>query len=241
MTTAIELFREALSLTNSVGQDQQLTAQEAQDCLSIANDRLEEWSTQSLAIYGLDNQTFSLIPSQGQYTIGPGGDWNTVRPIRINEPAYTVINGVSFPCVNIPLDQYNLISVKGQQQQFPFYYVFLNENPLAIIKLWPVPSTVLPITFSIDRVLTSLASLTTVLSFPPGYKQALKYQLAVDFAPMFGRNLADYPTVVETAKTAFGNIKRANQSQKKRVMRSGIEYSDANTNYGTPWDWMIYP
>lgn len=237
MTTAIELIRDALKLTNAVGEDQQLTDSEAQDGLNALNDRLDEWSTQSLAIYGSAPQTFNTTNGQAVYTIGPGGNWNTARPIRINDPAYSTLNGVTFPAYSMTEGEYALITDKAQPQQFPYRYLYTNSDPLGLITLWPVPNQVTPITFSIDMLLASVPLLTTTLIFPPGYKQALKYQLACDLGPMFGRNLNEYPTVVAAAKAAFGNIKRANAKNKQRVMRSGVEYSDM----GWWSNWSVWP
>ena len=239
MSTALDLFREALALTNSVGSDQVLTDQEAEDCLSILNDVIEDWSTQSLAVYGIANQTFNTSNGAASYTIGTTGVWVTSRPIRIDQPAYSVINGASFPCVPMTQGEYNLITVKTQPNAYPYRYLFVNDYPLGIITLWPVPNAITPITFSIERQLTQVAALTTVLSFPPGYKKALKYALAVEGCSIFGGKINEFPEVISTANKSLANIKRANQSQRKRVMRSGIEYSDMQGGHGTPYDWMV--
>src|SRR4051812_40459978 len=86
--TALQLIRDALGLTNAVGVDQTLTADETSDCLRVLNDLIEDWSTQNLAVYGLGDQTFNTIANQATYTVGAGADWVTNRPVRINEPAY---------------------------------------------------------------------------------------------------------------------------------------------------------
>lgn len=233
--TALDIITIALKLTEAIGEDQSPTAQEAADGLSILNDMIDDWSTQSLAVWGQENQTFATINGQDTYTVGVGGDWNTDRPVSIDAPAYSTIDQVTFPCIPIAQDQYNLIAFKAQQMQWPQYYLFINEYPLAKIKLWPVPNAVTPITFSINRVLTQAATLVTALSFPPGYAQAFKYNLAIRLAPLFGRSISDYPDVERLATTSLAHIKRANR--KSRVMRSGLEYSDGN---GFWWNWRGY-
>ena len=52
----------------------------------------------------------------------------------------------------------------------------------------PVPDTALTITLVHDEAFTALASVSTSLSFPPGYERALRYALAVELAPEFGKN-----------------------------------------------------
>lgn len=213
-TTALTLIEDALGLTNSVGVDQTLTADEVSDCLRVFNDVLEDWSTQKLAVYGQANQSFNTVANQALYTIGAGGNWNTVRPVRIQEPAYATISGVSFPYTPITQADYNLIGYKtqgGGGTDSPQFYLYVNEYPLGLVTLWPVPSAIFAITFSIDRTLTAVANAATSISFPPGYAKAFKYTMAVELSPLFGKKISNYPDVLAIQKETFGNIKRANQ------------------------------
>ena len=233
--SALLLIRDALGLTNAVGVDQTLTADETSDCLRYVNDLLEDWSTQTLAVYGLSNQTFNTVAAQATYTVGVGGNWNTNRPVRINDPAYSVINSVSFPCVQISQAEYNAITDKTQTQAYPNVYLYVNEYPMGLVTLWPVPSAITPVTFSIDLIIDSVPTAATVLEFPPGYMNAFMYALGVKLAPRFGKRMRDYPDVVAEALRSFGNIKRANAAAKKVVMRVGSEYSDAGGGGYADW------
>lgn len=233
--TALQLIRDGLGLTNAVGIDQVLTADETADCLRVLNDLIEDWTTQELAVYGLANQTFSTIANQATYTVGAGANWVTNRPVRINEPAYATIQGVAFPYVSITQGEYNLIANKTQpgggtdDQQ---YYLYVNEFPLGLVTLWPVPQSIFSITFSIDLLLASVPTAATVLQFPPGYMKGFKYALGVELAPVFGKHITEFPDIVAIANTTMGNIKRTNK--RLRVMRVAPEYSDG---YGTVYDW----
>lgn len=211
-STALQLMTDALALTNAVGIDQTLTAQETTDGLRKFNDMLDSWSLDNLAVYGQANQSFNTVAGQATYTIGPAGNWNTTRPVRINSPAYTTINGVTFPCVAIDQESYNLIAVKAQPQPYAQVYLYVNAEPLGLVTLWPVPNAVYPMTFSIDRVLTQAATAATVLTFPPGYAHAFVTNLAVLLGPIFGKQMSKYPEVVSEAKLSLGRIKRANQT-----------------------------
>lgn len=215
-TTALQLIEDALGLTNAVGTDQTLTADETSDCLRSLNDLIEDLSTQNLAVYGQANQTFNTVVGQAVYTIGTGGNWNTTRPVRIVDPGYSVINGVTFPCTSMTQQEYNLIAVKGQTQEFPDRYLYVNDDPLGLVTLWPVPSAITPVTLSIDRVLTQAATAATSLTFPLGYARMFVYNLGVALAPVFGKKITEYPDVQKLANDTLANIKRANK--KKRLM-----------------------
>lgn len=233
--TALTLIEDALGLTNAVGVDQTLTSDETSDCLRKLNDLVEIFSTENLAVYGQANQTFNTVVGQAVYTIGTGGNWNTTRPVRINDPCYSTYQGSTFPLVSITQGEYNLILLKTQTQEFPDFYLYVNEYPLGLVTLWPVPSAVVPVTLSIDRVLSQVATSATSLSFPPGYAMAFTYKLAVMLAPMFGKKITDYPDVQKIANDSFASIKRANKKQ--RVMTVDPMYSDFSSSYGTPYDW----
>lgn len=218
-STALTIIEDALGLSNAVGMDQTLSADEATDCLRKFNDLIESWSTQRLAVYGQAPQTFVTVASQAAYTIGPGGDWNTVRPERISGPGYTTITGISYPCVALGPEDYASITAKTLEGAFPNYYSYMNEHPLGIVTLWPVPNAVLSITLAIDRVLTQAATAATIVSFPPGYVDAFVNVLAVRLAPIFGKQAA--PHVMEAARESFGAIKRANKQPRL------LSYGDA--------------
>lgn len=234
-TTVLQIARDGLSLTNAVGNDQTLTADESAEVLRVFNDLIEDWSTQDMAVFGQVNQTFNTVAGQGgpalPYTIGPGGTWVTTQSIvRINDPAYSVINGVTFPCASMTQGEYNLIAYKDQPQQFPYRFLFVNDFPLAKVFLYPVPNAVVPMTFSIDRVLTQATSVGQTVSFPAGYAKAFKYAMAVELAPAFGKKITQYPDVVSIAQTTFANIKRPNK--KARVMTFDPAYGDTYYNRG---------
>lgn len=206
-TTAGALIRQALGLTNAVGVDQTLTVDETNDCLSVLNDIVEDLSNQNLAVYGSANETFNTVAGQAVYTIGPAGNWNTVRPVRISS-AYCTYSGVDFPMTEWDQDDYNHVGLKTQQQPIVQRFLYVPEFPLGLVTLWPVPSGVVQIVMSTDRILTNISSATTALSFPPGYAKLYKYRLGVELAPLFGKVAS--ADVKGIANDTLANIKRAN-------------------------------
>jgi hypothetical protein len=228
--TALQYIEDALGLTSSLGTDQTLTFDETSDCLRKFNQLLDSWSAQNLAVYGTANQTFNSVANLATYPIGPGSTWNTDRPQRIWEPAYTVINGATFACTMMTQAEYNMVGVKTQPGQFPLRYLFINDFPAASVTLWPVPDAIVPITFSIDRLLTQVAAVGTTISFPPGYSDAFVYNLALRLAPMFGKKLTSFPDVVAHAAESIGIVKRSNR--KPRVLQLDAAIVGLGSRYG---------
>lgn len=235
-TTALQIIEDALGLTNAVGVDQTLTAEEVATGLRAFNDLLEIFSTRNLAVYGSANQSFNTVVGQSVYTIGTGGNWNTARPERIEEPAYAVVNGMSFPVTSMTQDEYNAIANKAQTQDFPARYLYVNDYPLGLVTVFPVPSAIAPVTFSLDRLLTAVASAAASLSFPPGYAMVFTYKLAIMLAPRFGKKIANYPEVVQIANDSFADICRANKTT--RLMSYGADFGQ-NGAYGSSYQRFI--
>lgn len=206
-TTALDLIKGAMRLIGAIATGETPTADEANDGLTVLNDVLEGWSLEGLAVWGSSNQTFTTVPGQKLYTVGPGGNFSTDRPVNVFG-GYCTFGGVDFPIEVVDQMAYNRIALKSQQQPIIEQMLYINENPLGFLTLWPVPSTAVPITLSCGRILTLVPSLATSLIYPPGYAKALRYALAVHLAAEYGK--IPTPDVVAIARDSKGNIKAAN-------------------------------
>jgi hypothetical protein len=82
--------------------------------------------------------------------------------------------------------------------------------PLGTFEVWPIPS-VDPgdVVLYVPTPLDAAASLDTDYTLAPGYEEAVRYNLAVRLAPIFGRQLD--PLIVQLALNAKGQVKRANE------------------------------
>lgn len=222
--TAGELIKSSLRLIGAIGTSEVPTADEFTDALSLLNDLMEIWSTQNLAVYGSADVSFNTVAGTATYTIGPTGVWVTDRPVRINDAPICTYGGVDFPIALVGQADYDLIPLKTQQQPIVEQMLYVNDNPNGIITLWPVPSSVVAIRMNIDRVLTQVATTATVLSFPPGYLLALRYNLGVLLGPDYGRQIA--PDVLAVAQSSMANIKRANKVKRTAKYDAGLCSSD---------------
>lgn len=205
--TALQLIESSCRLIGVLASGEQLTADEANDALNALKDLLENWSTEELSVWGRSTETFNTVAGQATYTIGPGGNWDTDRPVRIAS-AYSVFSGVSYPLLTVGQEQYDALALKTLQEPIPQQLLYVNDNPLGRITLYPVPSDAIPVVLSIDRVLDSDITLATSLVYPPGYAKALRFALAVELCPEFGQEVG--ATVLQIATDAKADIKRAN-------------------------------
>ena len=202
-----DLIRSSMRLIGAIATGETPTADETADGLLVLNDMLENWSTEPLSVWGSRNQTFQLVASQRTYTIGPAGNWNTTRPQSIDD-SYCTFSGVDFPVKVISQEMYNGINLKSMAQPIVERLLYVNEFPLGVVTVWPVPTQAAPITLTMNRILTFPITATDVLTGPPGFLKAIRYCLAVEFAPEFGVEAS--PTVLIVAADSKGDYKRSN-------------------------------
>lgn len=216
MTTARDIIKSALRKISVIGAGQTLDSTEANDALNNLNAMLAVWSIKGNMIYTESRETFTLTTA-GSYTIGSGADFDTVRPIRI-VTAYVTSNGTDYPLTIINETQYAKISDKTQTGT-PSYIFYDGNYPEATIKLWPVPSNVQSITIYSEKPLSEFASLDTVYSMPPEYRQALENNLAVHIAPEYEKEASQ--TIKSIAMETLSLIR--SQNTKNNPPRSTID------------------
>lgn len=186
------------------------TSDEANDALNVLNDIIEQWTAGTLSVWESLDQTFTTVANQSTYTWGAGGDFNAPRPVRVNS-AYCVINGVSFPIDVIGQEEYDRISVKAQTDNIILRLAYVNDMPLGRVILWPVPNAAVSLVINSNTLLSSVATLSSSITYPPGGAKALRYQLAVELCTEFGAPVMD--SLIQGLSLAMADYKRANKKQ----------------------------
>lgn len=207
MTTATDIINASLRLLQVKSADVVLTAEESNDALEALNMMLEGWSNESLMMYHMVEESFTLTPGQSVYTIGTGGNLDTDRPIDI-EAATITVNGADWPVQTMAYDDWAAIRLKTLTTSFVEYLYLDNTYPLGQVNLYPVPSNAYSITLYSRKPFTQFASLMSPVDLPPGYARAMKYGLAIELAPEYQTTSgADVQQLFIAAKAG---IKRSN-------------------------------
>ena len=85
MTTTREILTGALRLINVVQANEVPSAQDMDISLESLNALMQSKSNDLLNIHVIVQKRFLLVPGQFEYTLGEGGDWDTKRPMRIEQ------------------------------------------------------------------------------------------------------------------------------------------------------------
>ena len=187
---------------------------EAIDALNRLNAMINGWSISSRLVPFVDREVFDITANDGTYTIGPGGDFNTVRPTTITGAA--LLLNSSSPPIEIPSailtnDAYEAIQIKGltNSQWTCLWYNPTYASGFGQIVLWPVPDTADNdlVLYRGDQI-QGFTNLTTARAYPPGYFEAMEYNLAVRLSIPYGRPVT--PDIRQMATESLALVKRQN-------------------------------
>jgi hypothetical protein len=208
--TAGELINGALRLIGMLAEGETTSAEASADALTAMNQMIDSWNTERLAVFTTQEQVFTWPAGQLSQTLGPSGDFIGNRPIQLDDSTYFVdtSNGISYGIKIINQQQYDGIAVKTVTSSYP-QVLWINTNyPNIDMHIYPVPTRALEWHFISVDPLDQPATLSTALTFPPGYLRAFRYCLACEIAPEFG--VEPSPQVQRIAMTSKRNLKRIN-------------------------------
>lgn len=185
MTNALEIITGAGRLLQVIRKGEALAADEAMEGLSALNEMIASWGNSSLLVTARTTESFS-VSAATSYTIGSGGTLNTTRPTQIVS-AYFTSGGLDYPMDYLSEEEYANITLKTITSPFPQYYTYTNGYPLGTIKVYPALGSSATLNLLSEKPLTEFASLSTEGSFAPGVVRALRYNLAIELAPEYGK------------------------------------------------------
>lgn len=205
--TANELISRSLRLLGVLGQGRRtLTANESSDGLEALNAMLEAMSLERMMVYQILKEDFPLVAGTADYSIGEGGTFNTVRPVKIDS-AYIRDGDIDHPMQIIDNGAYDGVAFKSASS-IPQYLYFDPQYPLAYVRLLYAPNAAYTLYLNSWKQLQRFADGTTELSLPPGYERMIVYNLAIELNAEYGSTIA--PEVVAIATQSRAAIKRVN-------------------------------
>lgn len=207
MATAQTIIDRALRLLGQIGAGDDPTSDETADALIALNSMVESWRNEKLMVYVYADYTLTLANGDSSYTYGSGGDVNKARTVKI-AAAYIEDNSVSYPVRLIDELEYAAIPDKTTTGDWPDRIYYQPAYPLGIIYVYPVPNATRTLHLVVRGVVDTFTTAATSVSLPPGYEEALAFNLALRLAPEYQTSAS--PDVIEFAKEAKANLKRTN-------------------------------
>ena len=164
-----------------------LAAADADDALRRLNQMISSLGIQPLLYPFLAREVFPTVANQQDYTVGPGGQFDTVRPEFLTGAGLLLPATSGTPRVEIPRGLMTDAAWQGDAGQgahtsglwTDVYYNPTYQSGWGLLTLWPIPNV--PgndVVLYRGDTLGGFLDLTTLHDFPPGYADMLEYNLA---------------------------------------------------------------
>jgi len=160
------------------------------NALTSLNELISMWGADGMN-YVPVAESFSITAADGEYTIGSGGDFDTVRPLRINTCYLRDSDSYDYPVGVMSASEYANIRNKSLSLR-PTKVYLLPEYPLAKLIFNTLPDASYTGYFEFTKNFTEYAATTTAFGLPPEYKEALVYNLALSLAADWDRVVSQF-------------------------------------------------
>jgi len=181
---------------------------------------LRHWSAKNIRLYYTKQDTVTLTGA-ASYTIGSGGDCDTVKPVSIRGAR---MDGDTVPMRIIDEDQYRRLKAAGISGAVEYLW-YSPEYPLG--KLYPLPAGSGTMYLDSLKPLTEPTLITSSIAFPPEYDEAIKYNLAVRLADEYGR----MPSAMTLALARDGLEDVETRNFAEQVNAANLEVLQLSTRY----------
>ena len=176
----IHVLRANTSFTTSVqGGNIVPACQEYQIALDALNMVIDGFSVSGATIYQVVHET-STLTGTASYTWGPGGHITSSRPEKIRAAA-VIQADASMRIAIVSPEKFETIIDRTRTGNYADMLVCDYANPQATISLWPIVASGTLDLWSI-KPLVGVVYLSDAITFPPGYLETLKFNLAVALA-----------------------------------------------------------
>lgn len=184
--TAAEIIAAALRKIGVLRAGGAATSDQSTAGMQALNLMAQAWRSKGLKTWARTSQTITLTAAKASYTIGPGGDVDIPRPLRVLG-AYLRYDGTDVPVRVIAKQEYDALADKdaaGTTNQV-FYD---SQFPLGVLYPWPiVASTGYTLTLDLLKRIEDFNATTDTPDFPVDWYEALVYGLAMRIAPEYGK------------------------------------------------------
>lgn len=204
MTTARIIVKKMLQKAGIITKNEAPAPDEISDGLDALNDMIASWTNDSLVCTSYIRESFSLNAAH-EYTIGPGQDFDTTRPLQIIAATIRWDN-TDYPLSIIPETMYEKYIAVKTTQGLPQFISYDGAFPVGRIRLYPAPLSGYTLRLMSEKPIGELG-LDDEVNLAPGWNRALIYNGAQEICAEYGQ---DVPAEVSRiARISLNAIKRA--------------------------------
>ena len=194
--TAQDIINASLRSLGVLAKGESPTANDSADALQALNIMIDNWSAKKLMGTASVRENFALTANKATYTIGTGGDFNTTKPFDITYAFIRDGANVDTSLNIVTRQEYQSYEDKAIVAAPPLSLFYdpgetQQANQMGTINIYYAPDSTQSYTLYIDsqKPFTEFANLTANVTFPASYYKAMKYGLAIELAPEYGKKL----------------------------------------------------
>lgn len=175
--TGLSIIKAAMRKARILATGEDPSGSETVDALETLNNMLERWSVDLGGLFFETQETFTLTASTATYTLGAGGDFDTVRPMQILNLSVRDSTDLDFPVLVVTNHEYERIINKTPGNARPYIAKYNPSNPLGSLTLYPPPDQAYTVRIASKKPLLSVG-INSAYAIPPGYNEAIINNLA---------------------------------------------------------------
>lgn len=224
--TINDLLRRSFRMIGVLRSGFQPSPSDVTDALVSLNAMLDAWATDELNLFAVFIAQYDLTPSKQSYTIGPAAaDFIAARPLRIDRANLIILSNPQQP-LRKPLQILNsqgwaTIKLQTVQSVIPIQLYYDPTYPLGTLSLWPMPTLAYQLElFTFQPLTGSFSSGGQTFDMPPGYLDAVAYNLAVRLSSEWQRPLRQ--DVIALASESLAMIQRLNDQTPQMECDAGV-------------------
>lgn len=207
MSTVNDLIHSSMRLIGAIAAGETLETNELNDALISLNQMLSSWNTEGASLVGRQRMTVG-IGGSNSYPLFQ-------RPVKI-DAASTSISGVDSALELVDAAGWEAIPVPEKSMQSIFirklYCDYLYPN--STVYIWPTPRLSGSLELWAYAVMTQFANLTDTITMPEGYEAGLRWNLALNLAPEYGRPID--PSVAQLAQNFKASLVQLNSGNQMK-------------------------
>lgn len=225
--TPDRLIRMALKDAGLLPEGEDPTSEQFADAMNRLNDIINLEQTQGLKLWLQYDLPLTLVAGTQAYTIGPGGQVNMTRPMRILDNGYYLNQDSSQrPIYMVSREEWNRLSNHAGQGPVTTYYVDKQQTYMKV-HFWLIPDAEAALGTAhllVQQQAANIVSLNDSINFPIEWFMWLRWALAEDLS-------TGQPEAIMNRCSAF--------SMKYRDMLQDWDVEDVSTSF-TPDPRMMY-
>lgn len=247
MTTVRQLLTGTLRLINVVSANETPNDGDIELCLTSLDGLIDSMGNDINNIFTFSPTRFMLTPGKADYLLGPalgddglptGADWVIERPMRIEEAKlirFPTVNGdvisggpstLYMPIKQLSVYEYANIRMRDLPNNWPWQMFDNGQYPCRKLSFWPIPQESNAVELWLWAPLGRWNTLDDQINMPQGYLRYLRFKLAIEVAPEFGKDIPS--TIIDAMREAQASVMSLNQQLPKAYpSQSGSSLSHA--------------